>query len=65
MNWVSPHEVKAQFRNASILKNNRVVFNIAGNKYRLIVAMDYKRKACFIKFIGTHKQYDPINAEVI
>lgn len=64
-NWASPHEVKAQFRNASILKNNRVVFNIAGNKYRLIVAMDYKRKACFIKFIGTHKQYDQINAEVI
>ncbi len=64
-NWSSPQEIKAQFRSASILKNNRVVFNIAGNKYRLIVAIDYTRKACFIKFIGTHKQYDKVDAEVI
>jgi mRNA interferase HigB len=63
--WNSPQDIKAQFRSASILKNNRVVFNIAGNKYRLIVAIDYKREACFIKFIGTHKQYDQINAETV
>ena len=44
-------------------KNNRVVFNIAGNKYRLVVAIDYRRQACFVKFIGTHKQYDTIDAE--
>ncbi len=62
-NWSSPQEIKIQFRSASILKNSRVVFNIAGNKYRLIVAFDYARKACFIKFIGTHKQYDQIDAE--
>jgi len=63
--WSSPQEIKAQFRSASILKNNRVVFNIAGNKYRLIVAIDYIRQACFVKFIGTHKQYDQIDAEVV
>ncbi len=61
----SPQEIKAQFRSASILKNCRVVFNIAGNKYRLIIAVDYGRQACFIKFIGTHKQYDQIDAEVV
>ena len=62
--WATPQEIKAQFASASILKNNRVVFNIAGNKYRLIVSIDYIRQACFIKFVGTHKQYDAINAEV-
>lgn len=64
-NWNSPQEIKMQFRSASFLKNNRVVFNIAGNKYRLIVAIDYLRKTCFIRFIGTHKQYDQIDAEVV
>lgn len=63
--WKSPQELKAQFRNASILKNNRVVFNIAGNKYRLVVAIDYFRQAMFVKFIGTHKQYDDVDAENI
>ena len=63
--WKTPQEMKIQFRTASILKNNRVVFNIAGNKYRLVVSIDYGRQACFIRFIGTHKQYDNIDAEVI
>lgn len=63
--WQSPQEIKAQYRSASILKNGRVVFNIAGNKYRLVVAIDYGRQACFIKFIGTHKQYDQIDAETV
>lgn len=63
--WLTPQEVKEQFRNASILKNSRVVFNIAGNKYRLIVSIDYERQVAFIKFIGTHKQYDQIDAERI
>jgi len=45
-------------------KKQRVVFNIAGNKYRLLVSIDYGRQACFIKFIGTHKQYDAIDVEV-
>ncbi len=61
--WKTPQEIKAQFRSASILKNNRVVFNVAGNKYRLIVSIDYRRLACFIKFVGTHKEYDLIDEE--
>ena len=63
--WKSPQELKAQFGHASVLKNNRVVFNIAGNKYRLVVAIDYRRQAMFIKFVGTHRQYDEIDAETI
>ena len=63
--WLTPQEVKDQFRNASILKNGRVVFNIAGNKYRLVVSIDYHRQVAFVKFIGTHKQYDQIDAERI
>ena len=62
--WATPQEIKSQFRSASILKNNRVVFNIAGNKYRLVVSIDYVRQVCFVKFVGTHKQYDDIDAEV-
>lgn len=61
--WDTPQEIKVQFRSASILKNSRVVFNIAGNKYRLIVSIDYRRQVCFIKFVGTHKEYDLIDAE--
>ena len=62
-NWSTPQKIKSQFRSASILKNSRVVFNIAGNKYRLIVSIDYRRQVCFIKFVGTHKEYDFIDAE--
>ncbi len=61
--WQTPQEIKEQFRSASILKGGRAVFNIGGNKYRLVVAIDYVRQACFVKFIGTHKQYDSIDAE--
>jgi mRNA interferase HigB len=63
--WRTPQEVKAQFGSASILKGGRVVFNIAGNKYRLVVSLDYERQACFVKFIGTHEQYDRIDAETV
>ena len=63
--WRTPPALKAQFRHASILKNNRVVFNIGGNKYRLVVAVDYQRQVLFIRFIGTHSQYDAIDAEVV
>lgn len=62
-NWKTPQEIKAKYSSASILKNNRVVFNIAGNKYRLIISIDYIRQACFVKFVGTHEEYDSINAE--
>ena len=63
--WANPAEIKAQYRNASILKENRAVFNICGNKYRLVVKIDYKNGIVFIRFVGTHKEYDAINAEVI
>ena len=64
-NWTTPAEIKEQYRTASILKNRRVVFNIAGNKYRLIVAIAYQRGVIFVKFLGTHKQYDAIDAETV
>lgn len=60
--WNTPNEVKEQFTSASVVGNNRVVFNIHGNKYRIIVKINYFAKIIFIRFIGTHKQYDTINA---
>ena len=63
--WASPADIKAQYRSASILKDNRVVFNIAGNKYRLIVRINYDSKTVFVRFLGTHREYDKIDAEVI
>ena len=63
--WKNPAEIKEQYRSASILKNRRVVFNIRGNNYRLIVAIAYQRGWMFVKFIGTHKQYDAIDAETV
>jgi mRNA interferase HigB len=64
-NWRTPHQIKAQYRNASVLKNRRVVFNIKGNNYRLIVAIAFRLGAVYVKFIGTHPQYDAIDAETI
>ncbi|MCP4933162.1 MAG: type II toxin-antitoxin system HigB family toxin [bacterium] len=61
--WKTPNELKEQFGSASVLGNNRVVFNISGNNYRLIVSIDYERQAMFLKFIGTHAEYDKIDAE--
>lgn len=63
--WQTPASIKAQYRSASILKNRRVVFNIKGNDYRLIVAIAYQRGWLFVKFIGTHKQYEKIYAETV
>lgn len=63
--WNSANEIKAQYSSASILKNNRVIFNIAGNKYRLVVQINYRLKIVFIRFIGTHAEYDKIDAEKI
>ncbi|NVJ69058.1 MAG: type II toxin-antitoxin system HigB family toxin [Alphaproteobacteria bacterium] len=63
--WNSPAEIKEQYRSASILKNNRVVFNIAGNKYRLVVMTSRDYTICLVRFVGTHQQYDKINAETI
>jgi mRNA interferase HigB len=61
----TPQEVKAELRTASILKGSRVVFNIAGNKYRVILAIDYPRQLGFVRFVGTHAQYDQIDAETV
>jgi len=63
--WANPAEVKEQYGNASILKGSRVVFNICGNKYRLIVKMNYAYSVVYIRFAGTHREYDQINAEEI
>jgi mRNA interferase HigB len=63
--WISPAAVKADFGNASILKDGRVVFNIAGNKYRLVVWINYAYRVVYIRFIGTHKQYDATDAQTI
>ncbi len=64
-NWNSWTDIKAKYRSASILKNNRVVFNIGGNKYRLVVKINFPTQTVFIRFVGTHKEYDKIDAEVI
>ena len=61
----TPQEVKAELRTASILKGSRAVFNIAGNKYRGILAIDYPRQLGFVRFVGTHAQYDQIDAETV
>ena len=63
--WKNSNEIKAQYGSASVLKNGRVVFNICGNKYRLVVAINHKSGIVFIRFIGTHQEYDLINAETI
>ena len=63
--WASPAEVKRGFGSASILRDGRVVFNIAGNKYRLAVWINYPYRVVYIRFIGTHVQYDRIDAQSI
>lgn len=61
-NWSNPNDIKSQYRSASIVGNNRVVFNICGNKYRLIVQINYQNQWVFIRFVGTYKEYDQIDA---
>ena|SRR4030042_2994225 len=63
--WTSPTDIKSEYPTASILKSGRVVFNICGNKYRLIVRINYLRRWVFIRFIGTHKEYDKIDSNKI
>ena len=57
-NWKSPNEVKQIYRSASIIGDNRIAFNICGNKYRLIVKINYESQWVFIRFVGTHEEYD-------
>lgn len=63
--WTLPAEVKRDFRTASILRDGRVVFNIAGNKYRIVVWINYAYRVVYIRFIGTHAQYDKIDVQKI
>lgn len=63
--WRTPSDVKARYSTADILPGDRVVFNIKGKKYRLIVKIQYNIQIVFIRFIGTHKEYDRIDAEKI
>jgi mRNA interferase HigB len=63
--WKTPNEIRAQYRNASVAGNDRVVFNIGGNKYRLVVAVRYDLGIIFIRFVGTHRQYDRINVKEV
>ena len=63
--WGSPADVKRECRSASILKDGRAVFNIAGNKYRIVVRMNYPYRVVCIRFIGSHRDYDAIDAQTI
>ena len=63
--WANINDLKKEYPNASILNDNRIVFNIKGNKYRLIVKLTFEYQICWIRFIGTHAEYDKINANTI
>jgi len=63
--WKNPNEIKATYANVSILRNGRFVFNIKGNKYRLIVKINFEKQWMFIRFVGTHEDYNNINANTI
>ncbi len=63
--WRNPRDIKAAYRTASILRNNRVVFNVKGNTYRLVVAIKYEFRVVYVRFIGTHAEYDKIKAEEV
>lgn len=63
--WKSPSDVKRTYANASILKENRIVFNIKGNSYRLVAKINFEKQWIFIRFIGSHKEYDKIDANAI
>ena len=64
-NWEKPSDIKEIYRNASFIEHNRVIFNIRGNQYRLIVVVQYSFKIVFIRFVGTHEEYDEIDAKSI
>ena len=64
-NWRNPTDVKQTYSTASILKDSRIVFNIKGNSYRLIAKFNFEKQWIFIRFVGTHAEYDKINANTI
>lgn len=63
--WATPNDVKADYGNASIVANNRVVFNISGNVYRLVVKINYPYRVVYIRWFGTHKEYDEIDVTTV
>jgi mRNA interferase HigB len=63
--WISSNDLKQQYKTASIVGEGRVVFNVKGNTYRLVVAIDYEFQVIFVRFIGTHRQYDKIDVKTI
>ncbi len=63
--WRNPADIKLAYRNASFIANGRMVFNIKGNDYRLVVAVHYNRRMMFVRFVGTHREYDRIAAATI
>jgi mRNA interferase HigB len=63
--WKNPGEVKTAYRSASIVGKDRVVFNVAGNKYRLVVRINYAYRVVYVRFVGTHRQYDRINVKEV
>ena len=63
--WKSPADVKAEYRSGSILSDGRVVFNIAGNKFRLVVWINYDFFTIYVRFVGTHEEYDEIDAQTV
>lgn len=63
--WERPTQVRERYANARIIGNQRLVFNIKGNHYRLVIEVNYQHGKVYIRFIGTHAQYDRINAEEV
>ncbi len=63
--WQTPNEIKETYGTASVLKDSRMVFNICGNKYRLVVKINYPYQTVYVRFLGTHQEYDAVDAEAI
>lgn len=63
--WKTTHDIKARYPSASFCGNNRVVFNVGGNKYRLVVEVQYQAGIVWVKFVGTHAEYDQIDVETV
>ncbi len=63
--WLTPQDIKNAYRRASFVADNRVIFNIGGNNYRLVARVDYQRSIIYIRFLGTHQAYDDIDATTI
>jgi mRNA interferase HigB len=64
-NWKTPYDVKQSYANAGILKDNRIVFNIKGNSFRLVIKFNFAHQLAFVRFVGTHSEYDKIDANSI